>query len=129
VPMVYVTHQPGEARVLAQEVVVLERGRVRARGPAAAVLAEPRASGMAAGEGWRNVLEGLLEREGGGWCLRGGGGLRLRVPDPEDAREGARAAYASRRATCCRRGWRGWTRGATGCWCGSPPAGRSGGRR
>ncbi len=94
VPMIYVTHQPGEARVLAREVVVLEGGRVRARGPAGEVLAAPRASGVAAAEGWRNVLEGVLAREGDGWCLRSGPGLSLRLPDPGDAREGARAAYA-----------------------------------
>ncbi|HLL85237.1 MAG TPA: molybdenum ABC transporter ATP-binding protein [Longimicrobium sp.] len=94
VPMLYVTHQPGEARVLAREVVVLERGRVRARGPVDEVLAAPRASGVAEGEGWRNVVEGVLEREGGGWALRTAGGLLLRVPEPRGAQMGERAAYA-----------------------------------
>lgn len=44
VPLVHVTHSVGEARLLADQVVRLERGQVVARGPAAAVL-DPAALG------------------------------------------------------------------------------------
>ena len=93
VPMLYVTHQPGEARVLAREVVVLERGQVVARGPAETVLAEAPAAAVARAEGWRNVVEGVLEQDGQGWMLRTGE-ARLRVPEPSGVAAGARAAYA-----------------------------------
>lgn len=95
VPMLYVTHQPGEARVLAREVVVLERGQVKAWGPAEAVLARPSTLGGQDGEEWRNVLDGVLERaESGGWSLRMGEDVALRVPEPANATPGARATYA-----------------------------------
>lgn len=94
VPMLYVTHQPGEARVLAREVLVLDRGQVKARGPVEIVLAAAGSSGVASGTEWRNVLDGVLERGDEGWRLRVGEGVRLHVPEPRDAVAGARAAYA-----------------------------------
>jgi molybdate transport system ATP-binding protein len=94
VPMLYVTHQLGEARVLAQEALLLEAGRVRAVGPADTVLGAA-ARGTLGLEGEENILEGVLERPGGGGLrLRVGEGLALWVPDAPELTSGRRAAYA-----------------------------------
>jgi molybdate transport system ATP-binding protein len=94
VPMLYVTHQLGEARVLAQEALLLEAGRVRAVGPADTVLGGA-ARGMLGLEGEENILEGVLERPSeGGLRLRVAEGLSLWVPDGPELAAGARAAYA-----------------------------------
>ncbi|XXF77342.1 molybdenum ABC transporter ATP-binding protein [Myxococcaceae bacterium GXIMD 01537] len=94
VPMLYVTHQLGEARVLAREALLLEDGRVRAVGQADAVLGGA-ARGALGLEGEENILEGVLERpEGGGLRLRVGEGLALWVPEAPELSTGQRAAYA-----------------------------------
>jgi molybdate transport system ATP-binding protein len=94
VPLLYVTHQLGEARVLAQEALLLEEGRVRAVGPADAVLGGT-ARGMLGLEGEENILEGVLERpEAGGLRLRVKEGLGLWVPEAPGLAAGTRAAYA-----------------------------------
>ncbi|HYH99506.1 molybdenum ABC transporter ATP-binding protein [Hyalangium sp.] len=94
VPLLYVTHQLGEARVLAQEALLLEQGRVRAVGPADAVLGGA-TRGVLGMEGEENILEGSLERPAeGGLRLRVTEGLSLWVPDAVDLSVGARAAYA-----------------------------------
>jgi molybdate transport system ATP-binding protein len=93
VPMLYVTHQLGEARVLAREALLLDEGRVRAVGLASEVLG-PAVRGLLA-EAEENILEGVLERpEGGGLRLRVTEGLALWVPDSPELAAGARAAYA-----------------------------------
>nr|AYM52836.1 molybdate ABC transporter ATP-binding protein [Myxococcus fulvus] len=96
VPMLYVTHQLGEARVLAKEALLLEDGRVRAAGPASEVLGAS-ARGLLASEsvGEENILEGVLERPSeGGTRLRVTEGLSLWVPDAPELSSGTRAAYA-----------------------------------
>jgi molybdate transport system ATP-binding protein len=94
VPLLYVTHQLGEARALAQEALLLEAGRVRAAGPADAVLGSA-ARGMLGLEGEENILEGVLERPGdGGLRLKVGAGLTLWVPEAPELAAGTRAAYA-----------------------------------
>ena len=94
VPLLYVTHQLGEARVLAQEALLLEEGQVRAVGPADTVLGGA-ARGMLGLEGEENILEGVLERpEAGGLRLRVKEGLSLWVPDGPELTAGSRAAYA-----------------------------------
>jgi len=94
VPMLYVTHQLGEARVLAQEALLLEQGRVRAVGPADVVLGGT-TRGVLGTEEEENILEGVLERPAqGGLRLRVAEGLSLWVPDSADLAVGARAAYA-----------------------------------
>ncbi|MBF5046276.1 molybdenum ABC transporter ATP-binding protein [Aggregicoccus sp. 17bor-14] len=94
VPLVYVTHQLGEARALAEEALVLERGRVQAAGSASEVLGAP-ARAVLGAEGEENVLEGVLERpEEGGLRLRVTEALRLWVPDAPELQAGARAVYA-----------------------------------
>ncbi|AKF83849.1 molybdate ABC transporter ATP-binding protein [Myxococcus fulvus 124B02] len=96
VPMLYVTHQLGEARVLAKEAVLLDEGSVRAAGPASQVLgASARGLLASEAEGEENILEGVLERpEEGGTRLRVTQGLGLWVPDASELAVGARAAYA-----------------------------------
>jgi molybdate transport system ATP-binding protein len=94
VPLLYVTHQLGEARVLAQEALLLEQGRVRAVGPADAVLSGV-TRGLLGVDSEENILEGSLERPvEGGLRLRVTEGLSLWVPDAADLAAGARAAYA-----------------------------------
>ncbi|WP_224361574.1 molybdenum ABC transporter ATP-binding protein [Hyalangium versicolor] len=94
VPMLYVTHQLGEARVLAQEALLLEHGHVRAVGPADSVLAGA-TRGVLGMEAEENILEGTLERPAeGGLRLRVTDGLGLWVPDGPELTAGARAAYA-----------------------------------
>ncbi|WP_338863427.1 molybdenum ABC transporter ATP-binding protein [Myxococcus stipitatus] len=96
VPMLYVTHQLGEARVLAKEALLLEDGRVCAAGPASRVLgASARGLLASEAEGEENILEGVMERpEPGGTRLRVTEGLALWVPDAPELAEGSRAAYA-----------------------------------
>jgi molybdate transport system ATP-binding protein len=94
VPLLYVTHQLGEARVLAQEALLLEQGRVRAVGPADSVLGGA-TRGVLGMEAEENILEGTLERPAeGGVRLRVAEGLGLWVPDGPELAAGARAAYA-----------------------------------
>ncbi len=94
VPLLYVTHQLGEARVLAQEALLLEQGQVRAVGPADAVLGGA-ARGVLGLEGEENILEGVLERpETGGLRLHITEGLSLWVPEGPELTAGTRAAYA-----------------------------------
>jgi molybdate transport system ATP-binding protein len=94
VPLLYVTHQLGEARVLAQEALLLEEGRVRAVGLADAVLGGA-ARGVLGLEGEENILEGVLERPAeGGLRLRVTQGLGLWVPEGPGLVAGMRAAYA-----------------------------------
>ncbi|KFE68851.1 molybdenum ABC transporter ATP-binding protein [Hyalangium minutum] len=94
VPMLYVTHQLGEARVLAQEALLLEQGRVKAVGPADTVLGGTTRGALGL-EGEENILEGVLERPAeGGLRLRMAQGLSLWVPDSVELAVGGRAAYA-----------------------------------
>jgi molybdate transport system ATP-binding protein len=94
VPMLYVTHQLGEARVLAREALLLDAGQVRAVGVADAVLGAA-ARGTLGLEGEENILEGVLERPSeGGPRLRVSEGLSLWVPDAPELSAGMRAAYA-----------------------------------
>lgn len=87
-PLLYVTHSVGEARAIAEEVVVLERGEVQRHGPTAEVLSAS-LDGTLGGEAqWENVFSGRVERTARGTRLHLADGLALWVPD-SDAREGA----------------------------------------
>jgi molybdate transport system ATP-binding protein len=57
VPMLYVTHNAGEALALAGEVLLLEAGLVKAQGPPASLLSSP---ALAAPEGLENLLAGRI---------------------------------------------------------------------
>ncbi|RKG84380.1 molybdenum ABC transporter ATP-binding protein [Corallococcus terminator] len=94
VPLLYVTHQLGEARVLAHEALLLDGGAVRAVGPADTVLGTT-ARGLLTGEPEENILEGTLEHpESGGTRLRVNEGLSLWVPEAPGLSSGTKAAYA-----------------------------------
>lgn len=96
VPLLYVTHHAGEARLLAQEAVLIDRGQVKAHGPASQLL-RPAAPGLDPRESWENVVDGVLEApasERGSWTLAVAGGLRLSVPGAPELTSGQRAAYA-----------------------------------
>jgi len=83
VPMVFVTHRAPELLALADDCVVLERGRVLAQGAPVEVLKRPRALGVANLVGIDNLLRLAVlghDREGGVTLLRLGGGSSLAVP-------------------------------------------------
>lgn len=61
VPMLLVTHDPGEVRALADHVVVLEAGRVVAAGPPHDVFWSPRAISVVETLGFENVLEAAVD--------------------------------------------------------------------
>ena len=75
-PMLFVSHDATDVQVLCDEVVVLERGRVRAQGAPAALLAAQSA------EGFENVLRGRIGavREGSA-SLELSAGLAVEVAD------------------------------------------------
>jgi molybdate transport system ATP-binding protein len=83
VAMVFATHRAGELLALADDCVVLERGRVAAQGPPVAVLSRPRALGVANLVGVDNLLRLRVLRsdEAGGITLLDlGAGLALAAP-------------------------------------------------
>jgi molybdate transport system ATP-binding protein len=96
IPFFYVTHNAGEAAVLAREAVLLQAGRIRAIGavkdvlrPAALSSADPDAS-------FENVFAGTLEAiepAGSTAILRISDEARLLVPRPVGVAAGARAVF------------------------------------
>ena len=73
-PMLYVTHNVGEALALAGEVLLLEEGKVEAQGPPLSLLSTPGLSREARG-GIENLLAGRVAAH-----VRLAGGLALSVP-------------------------------------------------
>jgi molybdate transport system ATP-binding protein len=90
IPMLFVSHDATDVQVLCDEVVVLERGQVRAQGPPATVLAaQP-------GAGFENVLRGRIAASSeGSAALELGPGLRIEVADP-GLEAGTAAVFALR---------------------------------
>ncbi len=81
-PMLYVTHNVGEALALAGEVLLLDHGRVEAQGPPLALLSTPGLSREARG-GIDNLLSGHVaahDARGGVTRVRLAGGLSVSVP-------------------------------------------------
>lgn len=92
-PMLYVSHAPAEVARIATTVVMLERGRVGAIGPATEVLADPALAGVGRAAGamivarvLRHHEDGVTELDAGGVALflprlaaRAGARLRLRI--------------------------------------------------
>jgi molybdate transport system ATP-binding protein len=60
IPMLLVSHDPGEIQALAENVLVLDRGRQVAFGPARSVLASAEVVGRSRELGWNNVLPGVV---------------------------------------------------------------------
>lgn len=79
IPILYVTHDLTDILALADEVVVLDKGRVRAQGAPLQVLAEIDSDPSWEGAGVENLLEGVVEEhlEGKGLTGLGVGGTRL----------------------------------------------------
>jgi molybdate transport system ATP-binding protein len=90
IPLLYVTHQPEEARALAQESLVLDKGTLKAAGPTPEVLAATPLKTRAP----ENVLVGTLEAQEDGTVsrLRVSAELTLSVP-PSALGAGVRTAY------------------------------------
>lgn len=65
VPMLLVSHDPIEVQALCDELLVLRRGEVIARGEPRAVLTDPAIFPLAEEEGFENLLPGRLVRRGG----------------------------------------------------------------
>jgi molybdate transport system ATP-binding protein len=82
VPMVYVTHNAGEALALAGEVLLLERGAVAGQAPPADLLGAP-AMATPSEEGLENVLAGrvvAVDEAGGTVQVEVAGGLVVSAP-------------------------------------------------
>lgn len=77
-PRLIITHDPLDALLLADQLVVLEAGRVVQAGPVEEVRRRPRTRFIATLTGV-NLLNGALERAAGSLCLRAGA-LRLPLP-------------------------------------------------
>lgn len=98
IPMLYVTHRREEMARLADQVVMLDAGRVLARGSTATVLADPGLARRFA-EPPSSVLLARVERHDEAWGLTrlDCGGLPLVLPQL-DAAEGSRVRIAVRAA-------------------------------
>jgi molybdate transport system ATP-binding protein len=94
VPLIYVTHNAGEALLLAREALLLRAGRVEATGPAASVLSARRLAALDPETRFDNLVEGVFEAaEAGGLArFRIATGATLRVPAAGAA--GSRAVYS-----------------------------------
>ncbi len=86
-PMLYITHDPDEAVLLGETLLVLEEGRVVANGPAREVLWSPAALPLAEALGLENVFEARVVAEGSTSSqvhIKGGQQLTLGEPLPSD---------------------------------------------
>ncbi|HUA36703.1 MAG TPA: molybdenum ABC transporter ATP-binding protein [Candidatus Binataceae bacterium] len=89
IPILYVTHSPDEAFALGERVVVIQAGRVIARGMPHEVLSAPRHETIAQIVGFENVFDAVVlahdERQGTMLCRLGSDGRELEVPLTRDA--------------------------------------------
>ena len=89
IPILYVTHSPDEAFALGERVVVIQAGRVIARGMPHEVLSAPRHETIAQIVGFENVFDAIVlahdERQGTMLCRLGRDGGELEVPLTRDA--------------------------------------------
>jgi molybdate transport system ATP-binding protein len=84
IPILYVTHSPEEAFALGERVVVIEAGRVIARGVPHEIIRAPRRETIAQIVGFENVFDAVVlshdERQGTTLCRLGNDGRALEVP-------------------------------------------------
>jgi molybdate transport system ATP-binding protein len=84
IPIVYVTHSPEEAFALGEHVVVVEAGRVIAKGSPQDVLRAPRQETIAQIVGFENLFDAVVlaldEQQGTMLCRLGNDGRELEVP-------------------------------------------------
>ena len=94
-PILYVTHQVGEALALAREALLLRAGRVEAHGPAHQVLGAERLAALDPQATFDNVLDGVVTGiEAGIARLQVSAELTLSVPASGDLVLGRPATYA-----------------------------------
>jgi molybdate transport system ATP-binding protein len=94
IPMLYVTHNAGEAEALAGEALLLRRGQLEAHGPTREIVAH-RLAAVDPSATFDNVLDGRIasaERDGA-VSLQLTGGTAISVPS-SGARTGERAVFA-----------------------------------
>jgi len=88
IPILYITHDPDEALLVGERVVVLDAGRERASGPPAPVLWSRAVLPLSQALGLENVFEGSVTGcEPDACALLTAGGLRLVLPVPAAAGE------------------------------------------
>jgi len=95
-PMVLVTHDLGEARRLADRVVILDAGETLQTGTPAHVFASPRNARVAELVGIQNHFRGRFHKQAPGWGLLDWGpadGVRLRVADKNRIADGAAVTW------------------------------------
>jgi molybdate transport system ATP-binding protein len=95
-PMVLVTHDLGEARRLADRVVILDGGVTLQSGTPAQVFASPRNARVAELVGIQNHFRASFHKEGPGWARLewgGPGGISLRVLDKDRIADGAHVTW------------------------------------
>ncbi|MEO1085719.1 MAG: molybdenum ABC transporter ATP-binding protein, partial [Acidobacteriota bacterium] len=80
VPMLLVSHDPLEVQALCDELLVLARGRVVARGAPRRVLTDPEVFPLAAEQGFENVLAGRVARHDDDTTVVDVGGVPMVVP-------------------------------------------------
>jgi molybdate transport system ATP-binding protein len=82
IPVLFVSHAQAEVRLLADEAVVMESGRVVAQGPPEDALGRPEALGWSGQAGPMNLLEVTGVHEVGGQVLGRLNGATIQLPPP-----------------------------------------------
>jgi len=89
-PILYITHDPDEALLVGEIVVVLDAGRVVATGPPREVLWSRAVLPLSEALGLENVFEGSVCREGDVQAFTTASGFRLELPVSLEATAGIR---------------------------------------
>jgi len=93
VPMVLVTHDLGEARRLADTVVIIDAGSTLQSGTPAHVFASPRNARVAELVGIQNHFSGRFRKQEPGWARLQWEGVALRVVDKNRIEDGAEVTW------------------------------------
>ncbi len=101
---ILVTHDQEEALSLSDRIVVLDQGRVQQIATPEEAYLRPANRFVADFLGTANLFEGVLQRNGGGWCLRLDDGAALACGEPRRrGRAGPRRRSCGRSASCSSR--------------------------
>ena len=94
ITFIHVTHTQLEAVAVADQVVVMDKGRIEQSASARGIYSAPLSPYVARFMGGQNVLSGTVETLAGGVAtLRGPGGLRFALAMPEDAHAVGREVF------------------------------------